>query len=49
MDQLVIWQLPRASEADFAAWLDDQTNATIDTNGELLWPWQTPNPSGIQP
>lgn len=43
---LVVWTLPLAPKQDFAQWLDEQTNATVDpTNGELLWPWQTPNPN----
>jgi hypothetical protein len=41
---LVVWTLPLAPAQDFAQWLDEQTNATVDADGELLWPWQTPNP-----
>ncbi len=43
-DLFVIWQLPHAPTTDFAPWLDDQTNATVDIDGELIWPWQAPNP-----
>jgi hypothetical protein len=42
---LVIWTLPHAPAQDFAQWLDEQTNARVDTDGELLWPWQAPNPT----
>jgi len=41
---LVVWTLPDAPAQDFSQWLDEQTNATVDVDGELLWPWQTPNP-----
>jgi hypothetical protein len=41
---LVLWTLPLAPAQDLAQWLEEQTNATVDTDGELLWPWQTPNP-----
>jgi Protein kinase domain len=44
MHSLVVWQLPLAPSQDFAQWLDEQTNATVDATGELLWPWQAPNP-----
>ncbi len=37
----VLWQLPEAPE-DLAAWLDELTNATVDRDGQLTWPWQTP-------
>ena len=43
-ESLVVWTLPLAPAQDFAQWLDEQTNATVDVDGELLWPWQTPNP-----
>jgi hypothetical protein len=43
-DLLVIYTLPQAPSADFAQWLDEQTNATVDIDGELIWPWQQPNP-----
>ncbi len=35
---LELWTVPRVS-GDFAAWLDNHTNATLD-HGLLLWPWQ---------
>jgi hypothetical protein len=38
---LAIWRLPMVGP-DFGAWLDNETNATIDTDGVLAWPWQTP-------
>ena len=41
---VVIWDLPQAPAQDFASWLEEQTNARVDTDGELIWPWQTPNP-----
>ena len=37
----VLWRLPEAPE-DLAAWLDELTNATVDRDGQLTWPWQTP-------
>jgi len=36
---LAIWHLPHVG-TDFAAWLDRQTNATVDADGVLAWPWQ---------
>ncbi len=39
-DALVLWQLP-AIGSDLAGWLDNQTNATLDPDGVLLWPWDT--------
>ncbi|MDQ3341892.1 MAG: hypothetical protein M4D80_42640, partial [Myxococcota bacterium] len=41
---LVVWSLPLAPAQDFSQWLEEQTNATVDVDGELLWPWQAPNP-----
>ncbi len=38
---LVIWRIPRIGQ-DFAGWLDNQTNALIDKDGVLTWPWQSP-------
>ncbi len=38
---IVIWRIPRIGK-DFAAWLDNQTNALIDKDGVLTWPWQSP-------
>ncbi|HEU0037216.1 MAG TPA: serine/threonine-protein kinase [Kofleriaceae bacterium] len=38
-----VWTLPQP-EGDFAAWLDEQTNATIDADGLLVWPWQGSHP-----
>jgi hypothetical protein len=44
-DGLAVWQLPLVG-ADYAAWLDAQTNATVDRDGVLVWPWQTaPGPA----
>jgi hypothetical protein len=43
-ESLVVWNLPLAPVQDFARWLEEQTNATVDVDGQLLWPWQTPNP-----
>ncbi len=37
---LFVWELPLAG-ADFAAWLDEQTNAVVHDD-LLAWPWQTP-------
>ncbi|MEO8705316.1 MAG: serine/threonine-protein kinase [Kofleriaceae bacterium] len=37
---LAIWQLPHVGN-DFPAWLDSQTNATVDVDGVLTYPWQT--------
>jgi hypothetical protein len=34
-----VWQLPQAGP-DLAGWLDGLTNATIDDDGVLAWPWQ---------
>ena len=42
-DHFVVWQLPHAPVADLGAWLDEHTNARIDTNGEVVWPWQMPS------
>jgi hypothetical protein len=39
-----VWSLPQAPAQDFAGWLEEQTNARVDNDGELLWPWQKPNP-----
>jgi len=36
------WELPRPG-GDFAAWLDELTNATED-EGILSWPWQQRGP-----
>jgi WD40 repeat protein len=36
---LIVWELPQAG-SDFAAWLDDQTNAIV-RDDLLTWPWQT--------
>jgi len=38
---IVVWRIPRIGR-DFAAWLDDRSNAVIDKDGVLAWPWQTP-------
>ncbi len=38
---LVVWTLPQPG-TDFAAWLDEQTNASKDPNDILVWPWQRP-------
>ncbi len=38
MDHLVVWELPQA-RSDFAAWLDEQTNAVV-SDDLLAWPWQ---------
>ncbi len=38
---IVVWRIPRIGQ-DFAAWLDDRTNAVIDKDGVLTWPWQSP-------
>jgi hypothetical protein len=36
---LAVWTLPQAGP-DLAAWLDVHTNATVDADGVLTWPWQ---------
>jgi hypothetical protein len=36
---IAIWQLPHVAN-DFGAWLDSQTNATVDGDGVLGYPWQ---------
>ena len=38
---ILIWRIPRIGH-DFAAWLDDRTNAVMDKDGVLTWPWQSP-------
>lgn len=38
---IAVWQLPHVAN-DFASWLDSQTNATLDRDGVLAWPWQMP-------
>jgi hypothetical protein len=38
---LLVWRIPRIGH-DFAAWLDDRTNAVMDKDGVLTWPWQSP-------
>jgi hypothetical protein len=39
LNGLAVWTLP-TSGADFGAWLDEQTNATV-ADDVLVWPWQT--------
>ena len=39
-DGLVTWKLPHI-DGDLHAWLEHQTNAIEDADGELAWPWQT--------
>jgi hypothetical protein len=34
-----IWTVPQQT-GDLASWLDEVTNATMDENGVLTWPWQ---------
>jgi len=38
---LLVWRIPRIGH-DFASWLDDRTNARLDKDGVLTWPWQSP-------
>ena len=38
---LVTWKLPHI-DGDLHAWLEHQTNAIEDADGDLSWPWQTP-------
>ncbi|MEJ7599989.1 MAG: hypothetical protein WKG01_18930, partial [Kofleriaceae bacterium] len=40
-DGLVMWQLPSA-DGDLRSWLEAQTNAVVDGDGVLAWPWQVP-------
>jgi hypothetical protein len=35
---LALRMVPRIG-ADFAAWLDDRTNAVLDKDSVLSWPW----------
>jgi hypothetical protein len=35
----VVWQLPHV-DSDLAGWLDTQSNATLDSDNVLAWPWQ---------
>src|SRR5262249_40284796 len=39
-DAVALWTLPRPG-SDFAAWLDEQSNAT-EPQDVLVWPWQQP-------
>ncbi|HWU89003.1 MAG TPA: hypothetical protein VN253_17175, partial [Kofleriaceae bacterium] len=36
---LAVWTLSQAGP-DLGAWLDGLTNATVDADGVLAWPWQ---------
>jgi hypothetical protein len=36
---ILIWRLPRIGQ-DLGSWLDDRTNAVVDKDGVLTWPWQ---------
>jgi len=38
---IAVWRVPRIGH-DFQAWLDDRTNATVDKDGVIAWPWQAP-------
>jgi len=40
-DGLSMWQLPSA-DGDLRSWLEAQTNAVVDRDGVLAWPWQVP-------
>ncbi|MBX3161196.1 MAG: serine/threonine protein kinase [Deltaproteobacteria bacterium] len=41
-----VWRLPQIPQlpADFHAWLSEQTNAIVDKDGVLIWPWQQKTP-----
>jgi hypothetical protein len=34
-----MWKLPKPG-TDFRAWLDELTDAVIDADHQLAWPWQ---------
>jgi hypothetical protein len=38
---LALWQLP-AADGDLKSWLESQSNALVDRDGVLAWPWQLP-------
>jgi len=40
-DGLALWQLP-AADGDLKSWLESQSNAAVDRDGVLAWPWQLP-------
>ncbi|MBC7976698.1 MAG: hypothetical protein H7138_17125, partial [Myxococcales bacterium] len=41
MASVVLWSLPLAAD-DLRPWLDQRTNAIIDGEHGLAWPWQRP-------
>ncbi len=45
---IVTWKLPHI-DGDLHAWLEHQTNAIEDADGDLAWPWQTPAVAATAP
>ena len=35
---VVVWKLPRIG-TDYVEWLDERSNAIVDKDGVLVWPW----------